>query len=153
MLILLLAEALNECAEAQRRVGDLSKRIADNARGYERARPPEDAQALLHQAIEVSERIRTLTLAIDATKATTRLPDGTTVGEALAQRDALDRRMGLVSSAADSASPDSSSIGCEVAMLDVAALRAEADRLAVQRRALDAEIQRINWTTEVTVAA
>jgi hypothetical protein len=149
---MLLAEAMNECDEVQRRLSNLKRRIDGNARVYQDTRPAEDPQALLHQAIEVSERVCTLNLAIDATTVTTRLPDGTPLSEAMAKRDALDRRLELVTGAADSAA-DTSRFGRDVAALDVTALRAEADRLAVQRRALDAEIQRINWTTEVTIAA
>ena len=149
---MLLAEALNECAEAQRRLADLKLRIGDNARVYEDRRPAEDPQALLDQAIEVNERIRVLGLAVDAANAATRLPDGTAVTEAQAKRDALDRRLELVTDAANSSSGSNTSFGRPIAVLDVAALRAEAERLATQRRALDAEIQRVNWTTELTAA-
>ena len=151
-MYLLLAEALNERADAQRRLADLKQRIGDNARVHENGRPAEDPQALLHQAIEVNERIRSLGVAVMITDTATRLPDGTTVTEALAQRKALSRRMRLIAGAADRASDSLSRLGRETALLDVAALRAEADRLAAQRRALDVEIQRVNWTTELTVS-
>jgi hypothetical protein len=60
--------------------------------------------------------------------------------------------MRLVTGAADSASDNVARWGREVVLLDIAALRAEADRLAAQRRALDVEIERVSWTTELTVA-
>jgi hypothetical protein len=150
--IMLLAEALKERADAQRRLADLKQRISDNARVHENERPAEDPQVLLNQAIEVNERIRALDVAVKVTKTATRLPDGTTVTEALVRRQALDGRMRLVTGAADSASDNVARWGREVALLDVAALRAEADRLAAQRRALDVEIERVSWTTELTVA-
>lgn len=147
VFLMLLAEALNECAEAQRRLADLKERIGDNARVYDETRAAEDPKALLRQAVEVNERIRARTLAVGAATTASRLPNGTTVTEALAQRDALDRHVALVTGAADSGG-----IGRYVPALDVAALRGEADRLAAQRRALHAEIQRVTWTTEFAAA-
>lgn len=152
---MLLAEALNERADAQRRLLDLRDRIGANARVQEGEQPAEDPQVLLDQAIDVSERIRVLAVAVNVTNTTTRLPDGTTVTAALARRDALGRRIRVVAEAAKRAADKVARWGRaeirEVAVLDVAALRVEADRLAAERRALDAELQRINWTTELAV--
>jgi hypothetical protein len=111
---------------------------------------------LLDQAIAINERIRALVVAVNLTNTMTTLPDGATVTEALARRDALSHRMRLVAEAATRASDKLARYGHseirEVATLDVAALRAEADRLAAERRELDAQLQRVNWTTELTVA-
>jgi hypothetical protein len=152
---MLLAEALNERADAQRRLVDLRDRIGRNARVQEGEQPAEDPQALLDQAVNVSERIRLLIVAVNLTNTATALPDGTTVTAALARRDALGRRIRVVTEAADRAAVKVARWGRaeirEVAMLDVAALRAEADRLAAERRDLDADLQRINWTTELAV--
>ncbi len=152
---MLLAEALNERADAQRRLGDLRDRIGANARVQDGDRPAEDPQMLLDQAVDVSERIRALIVAINLTNTVTRLPDGTTVTAALARREALGRRIRVMTEAAGRAATRMARWGRaeirEVAVLDVAALRAEADRLAAERRALDAELQQINWTTELTV--
>lgn len=152
---MLLAEALNERADAQRRLGDLRDRIGANARVQDGDRPAEDPRVLLDEAVDVSERIRALIVAINLTNTVTRLPDGTTVTAALARREALGRRIRVVTEAAGRAATRMARWGRaeirEVAVLDVAALRAEADRLAAERRTLDAELQRVNWTTELTV--
>lgn len=152
---MLLAEALNERADAQRRLADLRNRIGENARVQEGEQPAEDPQALLDQAIDVSERIRVLIVAVNLTNTATTLPDGTTVTAALARRDALGQRIRVMTEAAGRATVKVARWGRaeirEVALLDVAALRAEADRLAAQRRDLDGDLQRINWTTELTV--
>lgn len=153
---MLLAEALNERADAQRRLSDLKQRIGDNARVQEDEDPAEDPQALLDQALAVNERIRALIVAVNVTNTATMLSDGTTVTEALARRDALSQRMRLITDVANRATVKLTRWGRaeirEVATLDVGALRAEVDRLAAQRRELDAELQRVNWTTELTVA-
>lgn len=152
---MLLAEALNERADAQRRLAELRQRIGDNARVQEDVAPAEDPQALLDQAIEVTERIRALIVAVNVTNAVTRLPGGATVTEALARRDALGQRIRLVTDAAnraiDKLARFSRSEIREVAVLDVPALRAQADELAAERRDLDVQLQQVNWTTELQV--
>lgn len=153
---MLLAEALNERADAQRRLAELRQRIGENARVQEGVTPAEDPEALLAQAVEVTDRIRALVVAVNVTNASTRLPEGATVTEALARRDALGQRIRLLTDAASRAVDKLARFGRseirEVAVLDVRSLRAEADRLAAERRELDAQLQRINWTTELAVA-
>ncbi len=152
---MLLAEALNERADAQRRLLDLRDRIGANARVREGEQPAEDPLALLDQAIDVSERVRVLIVAVNMTNTATRMPDGTTVTAALARRDALGRRSRIVTGAANRAAGGVARWRPadirEVAVLDVAALRAEADRLAAERRMVNAALQRINWMTELVV--
>jgi hypothetical protein len=148
---MLLAEAVRERADAERRLDELEQRIGANARVYESG-PAEDPQALLRQATEVIERISALSLAVEATNAATRLPDGATISAALARRAMLRRRLHLLTGAAARATETKNTYGRHTVTLDVAALHADADRLAEQHRALDAEIQRIGWTTELAVA-
>lgn len=154
---MLLAEALLERADAQERLGDLKRRIAENARVQEGDEPAEDPRELLAEAERVVARIRELIVAINATNAATRLPDGETVTEAIAHRDALGMRMRLLVDAAHKAADRVPRFGRaeirDVAMLDVRALRSEADRLAADRRALDRRLQQANWATELTVEA
>lgn len=152
---MLLAEALCERADAQRRLLDLRDRIGINARVPVGTAPAEDPQRLLEQAVDVSERIRVLIVAINVTNTVAELPDGTSVTAALARREALGQRIHLTTEAAKRAGTtvarwDRGEIR-EVAMLDVAALRTEADRLSAERRALDADLQRSNWAIELAL--
>lgn len=152
---MLLAEAVSEWADARHRLADLRLRIGANARVQEGERPAEDPRALLDEALEVSERIRALAVAITLTNSGTTLPDGTTVAEALAHRDALDQQVRVVTEAADRASDRLVRRGRgevrELALFDVAGLRADADRLAADRRELDGELQRVHWASELAV--
>lgn len=153
---MLLAEALNERADARARLIELRYRIAQNVRVPEGMAPAEDPQWLLDEAVDLNERIYELVVAINLTNAITTLPDGATLIEALARRDALSRRLRLVTDAAFRASDTLPRLGRpevrQVATVDVGQLRAEADRVSVRRRELDIELQRINWTTETSVA-
>jgi hypothetical protein len=152
---MLLAEALDERADAQRRLSDLRYRIGENARVQEGTRPAEDPQVLLNRAMDVSERIRALAVAIDVTNVASTLPDGTTVTEVLARLEALDRQIRVLTETADRATDRvarrSRSEIRELAMFDVGGLRDDADRLAVERRELGAALQLVNWTTALHV--
>lgn len=81
------------------------------------------------------------------------LPDGRTLTEALAARDMLVLRHGVlnvaVASAADRPSRYSLSEIRRVTTVPVGELRRELDALAQARRELDGAIQATNWTEEL----
>jgi hypothetical protein len=76
-----------------------------------------------------------------------------TLTEALARRDVLHMRHGIIATIADTASTLLERYSLReirrVATVDVGALRREMDDLAQQRRELDGSIQAVNWTTEL----
>jgi len=154
---MLLAEALIERADAQRRLAELKRRVAENAQVQEGEEPAEDPQRLLDEAVRVAERIRQLIVAVNTTNAVTRLPNGATVTEAIAQRDLLGTRVRLLHDAAGHAAQRQHRFGRAeirtVPVLDAGALRTQADRLAADHRALDIQLQQVNWGTELTVSA
>jgi hypothetical protein len=89
------------------------------------------------------------------------MPDGRTVSDALAERDVLRLRYSLITGAAEAASGGGQrgaymrSTRSELKVLtslDVRALRAEATQIARRTRELDAQIQQINWNTELIEA-
>lgn len=152
---MLLAEALRERADAQRQISALRDRIADAARYTEGEDPAEDAAALLAEAEAVVDRLAELLLVINRTNLETTLADGRTVTAALAERDALRTRFGLLKATADAAAGGRgvSRFGRQelrtFAALDVTALRGRADDVARQIRELDLAIEQVNFTTEV----
>lgn len=151
---MLLAEALVERADAQKRLADLKRRIADNARVTEGDEPSEDPLALLREAERTVGRVHELLVAVNVTNAAVRLPGGQTVTAALGRRDELGTRIRLLADAAERASARQLRFGRaelrEQPVLDVQSLREEIDRLAAERRDLDLELQKVNWTTELT---
>ena len=153
---MLLAEALLERADAQRRLAELKHRVAENAQVQEGEEPAEDPQRLLDEAARVAERIRQLIVAVNVTNAVTRLPDGATVTEALALRDLLGTRVRLLHDAAAQAAQRPQRFARAelrtVPVLDAGVLRRQADRLAVDHRRLDIALQQVNWSTELTVS-
>ena len=74
--------------------------------------------------------------------------------EALAQRDVLRLRWSVLHRVAEIASRRTSQysrseIRRNIATVDVASLRQETGRLAMEFRELDTRIQGINWTTDI----
>ena len=150
-----VAEALALRADASRRVEQLRARIAASARYQEGETPAEDAAALLAEAGEVLDELESLIRRINRTNAATVI-EGGTLTDALARRDVLRLRHGVVTSGADAAAGESQrgyrQLRSELRMLPalpVAELRGQADDVARQLREVDTLIQRTNWETEL----
>lgn len=157
-----LAEALMERSDLQRRVESLRSRIQATARYQEGEDPAEDAAALLAEAVEAVDLLAALVTRINLTNTAARLDDGTPLTAALARRDALRTRHGILTSAADAASGRAGggmaagyaprqmrSELRQIAALPIREVRERADDAARELRELDARIQRANWEVEL----
>ena len=82
------------------------------------------------------------------------MPSGETLTDALARRDILALRQGVLRQVADVAGERQQRYGrAEIRILptvDVGELRRRADDLARERRELDVSIQETNWLTELS---
>ncbi|MCK1808354.1 MULTISPECIES: DIP1984 family protein [Micromonospora] len=150
-----IAEALALRADAARRAEQLRARITASARYQEGETPAEDASALLVEAAGVLGELETLIRRINRTNAAT-VVDGGTLTDALARRDVLRLRHGVVTAAADAAAGEGQrgyrQLRSELKMvpaLPVAELRRQADDLARQIREVDTTIQRTNWEVDL----
>ncbi|MDG4786853.1 DIP1984 family protein [Micromonospora sp. WMMD1102] len=150
-----LAEALALRVDAARRAEQLRARIVASARYQEGETPAEDAVALLAEVGEVLGELEALIRRINRTNAATEVDHGT-LTDALARRDVLRMRHGMVTSAADAAVGEGQrgfrQLRSELKMipaLPVAQLRSQADDLARQLREVDTLIQRTNWEVEL----
>jgi hypothetical protein len=150
-----LAEALALRADANRRIEQLRSRITHNARYQEGEEPAEDAAALLSRTGEVCAELESLIRRINRTNASARLGAGT-ITDAIARRDVLKLRHGVIAAAADAAVSQNRGWGRQlrseltyISALPVADLRAQADDVARQIRELDIDIQRINWEVDL----
>lgn len=150
-----LAEALALRSDAARRTEQLRSRIVASARYQEGETPAEDASALLTEAVEALNELESLIRRINRTNAAT-LVEGGTLTDALARRDVLRLRYGVVTAAANAAAGDGQrgfrQLRSELKMipaLPVAELRGQADDLARQIREVDTLIQRTNWEADL----
>ncbi len=112
-----------------------------------------DPRELLAELDRLFEQLTDLIPRINRTNLSATLEGGLTLTDALARRDILTLRGGVLKSTADAAA---NTVGRysrteirQVATIDVGALRRQIDRLAQERRELDTAIQAANWTTEL----
>jgi len=153
-----LAEGLALRADLARRMEQLRARIVASARYQEGEEPPEDASALLAEADAALDDLEVLIRRINRTNAVARIGADGTLTDALARRDVLRLRHGMVTAAADAAAGRSQAGGIGrqlrselkmLAALPVAQLRAQADGISRELRDLDVRIQRSNWEVDL----
>ncbi len=148
-----VGEALTARADLQKRIAQLPGRLQASAVVQEGDRPPEDPQGLLEELAQMTAELERLITAINLTNAAGCLPGGRTITAALATRDVLTIRQGVLRAAADAVAQAQARYSrSEIRLtrqLDVAALRKEIDDLAMRRRELDTTIQEHNWTTDL----
>lgn len=148
-----LAEALLLRADHQQKLDELLRRTIANLKVQEGDAPHEDPQALLDEAAALNGALCTLVQRINRTNAAVRLPDGRTLSDALAGRDRLRKERAMLSEVASAAAErDYRLTHAEVRMtvaLDVGAVQKRADDLSRQYRELDAQLQGLNWTTDL----
>src|SRR5689334_14042429 len=97
-----LAEALALRAETARRIEQLRSRIVENARYQEGEEPAEDAASLLTQTGQACTELESLIRQINRTNGSAPLGTGT-ITDAIARRDVLKLRHGIITAAADAA--------------------------------------------------
>ena len=151
-----LAEGLAVRADAARRVDQLRERITASARYQEGEAPAEDASALLTDAAHVLTELEDMIRRINRTNAATQVVGLGTLTDALARRDVLRLRHGVLTAAANAAAGEGQrgfrQLRSELKMipaLPVADLRARADDVARELREVDTLIQRTNWEADL----
>ena len=149
-----LAQALQERADLNRKIQQLSSRISANALVQEGEKPAEDPKELLTQLEESTARLETLITAINLCNSRT-VVDGESLTGLIARRDCLTLKLNayrdLVSEASQTAYRASRSEIKIMSAVDVRETQKMADELAKQLRLTDGKIQEINWTTEIDV--
>jgi len=140
-----LGEALARRAELQSRLGQVRDRLRVSALIQEGDEPPEDPVPLLAELDQIAGELEQLISAINGTNATTRLPSGATLTQALARRDVLGLKHSALKAVADATTQQQARYSRSeirlVRTFDVADVRQRVDSLAREQRQLDVEIQ------------
>lgn len=150
-----LAEALQERADLNARLGNISGRLCNNALVQEGEAPAEDPAALLSEFEDDVKRLRELTARINLTNCKTVVDgsDGRTMTELLAEKDALLRLVSMYRDLVGWSSQTASRVRySEIKIksaLDVRAIQKRADDTAKELRRIDNLIQAANWQTEL----
>ncbi|NTV64881.1 MAG: DIP1984 family protein [Oscillochloris sp.] len=148
-----LAEALVERKAAQQKLAELNERLQRVAVVQEGDRPAEEPTVLLAEVGAVAERLEDLILAINRTNSQAVLADGRSITAAIARRDVLRMRQGVLDALLRSVgSPQYRARGAEIKFVPTVAvpeLQRERDTLAKAYRELDATIQAANWAVDL----
>lgn len=148
-----LAEALIRRKALKENIDHLKLRLAKAAKVQEGDTPAERAQDLLAAVEADLQELQALIIRINRANLQATLPDGATLMEAIARRDILKLRRGILEALANSALPMQDRYTRTelkyVPTVDVAELHKEVDRLSKAYRELDATIQAANWTAEI----
>lgn len=147
-----LATALSERSDIQRRLSELSTRLANNAKVQEGDAPAEQPEKLLAEMDALIGRLEELIYRINMTNSQTVI-DGVSMTLLLAKRDCLKKRIALLRGFLDAASSKVDRYSrTEIAIhstVDVAELQKELDRHSKDLRSIDEKLQELNWTTEL----
>ena len=147
-----LAEALQERADLNRAIEQLSSRLSSNALVQEGETTAEDPEELLGQLDAAVERLEELMARINLTNCRT-FSDGVSITALIAKKDCLRLKLNayksLVYEASQAARRASRTEIKVMSAVDVRRLQKEADRLSAELRRTDNAIQALNWSTEL----
>lgn len=150
---MLLAEALIERADIQRKIEVLRKRMVVNAKTQEGVKPNETIDDLLGELNDLTTKWEYLVAHINHTNEVTVVEDGKTVSSLIAKKDAMAKKLALLGDLRNAGSQITERYSrTEIRMLPtfhVATLQKEIDVLAKELRVLDTKLQATNWTTEL----
>jgi hypothetical protein len=149
-----LAEALLERKSVKVKIDSLQERLDQNALVQEGDTPAETAETLMAELRDALATLETLIRQINAANNVAKLPNGTTVSDAIVRRDMLKLERLALERVAATLSMRQHRYGRNevkfVATVGPAQLHKEIDRLSKEWRELDAQIQAVNWQTDVT---
>lgn len=147
-----LAEALQERADLNKKIAQLSSRLYDNAIVQEGEKPAEEPQELIEELEAASARLEELIGKINLTNCATKA-DGVSLTELIAKKDCLRQKVqvyrDLISAASQTARRASRTEIKILSTVDVKALQRRADEMAKELRITDNTIQELNWKTEL----
>lgn len=147
-----LAEALQERADLNRNIAQLSSRLTSNALVQEGETPAEDPGELLKQLDASVARLEELMARINLTNCKT-VSNGASITELIAKKDCLRLKInaykGLVYEASQTARRASRTEIKVMSTVDVRRLQKTADKLSAELRQIDNTIQALNWNTEL----
>ncbi len=147
-----LAEALILRADCQKRIAQLQQRLLRSAKVQEGEQPAENPETLLTELDAAIAQLRTLIQEINQSNARTVFQNGT-LSDALAERESLQMKRNIYSSLVDAASiRQERYTRSEVkfySTVAIAQIQSQVDTLSRNYRELDAQIQALNWQTDL----
>ena len=147
-----LAQALQERADLNTRIRQLTSRLTNNALVQEGEKPAEDPAKLLKELNECVDRLEELIGRINLTTARAAV-DGRSLTELIARKDALHMRIASYRSLLEQASRTAArATRSEIKILstvNVSKRQKDVDEMSKELRTVENTIQESNWLTEL----
>lgn len=147
-----LAEALSLRKDLETRILKIKDRLENVVRIQEGDQPVEDPQELMNELDRCLVQLEQLIYNINVTNMQIVADDGRTMTKLLAERDVLNKRIGVLRNTFNEATNSGSRYRNEiryVTTIEVKPLRQQLDKFAQQYRQLDLEIQELNFTNDL----
>ena len=149
-----IAEGLARRADIQKKLSELQGRFRASAQVQEGDQPVEDPQEIINQIDVLNAEL--LGVVYRLNRSNLQVVEEQTLLDRITQRDLLKQQAGVYKALADAATvtvgPFARYSRTEiktVPLVDPTPLREQADQLTAAARALDMEIQRLDWTTDM----
>ncbi len=147
-----LAEALQERADLNKRIAQISSRLCINATVQEGEKPAEDPTELIKELEECTNRLETLISKINLANCKTTV-NGISLTELISKKDILTLKINAYRNLLDNASRLSQrATRSEIKILstvNVKEIQKHVDSLSKELRTTDNKIQETNWKTEI----
>ena len=147
-----LAEALQERADLNRQIGQLSSRLEANARVQEGEKPAEDPAELLAELDSCIARLEELTVRINRTNCQT-AADGVTLTELIAKKDCLNLKLrayrDFVQEGRNLASRAMRTEIKVFSTMEIPPLQKQIDAMSKELRLTDNKLQQANWMVDL----
>lgn len=147
-----LAEALQVRKDLKIKLGNISKRLENNARVQEGEAPLEDPKDLLNELERTADQLEDIIGKINLANAKT-LVDGHSLTELMAKREVLSLKISYLKSFSYEASDIvDRATGSEIKIkstVSVPELQKKIDSLSKEYREVELKIQETNWITEI----
>ena len=147
-----LAEALSLRKDLETRISKIKDRLENVVRIQEGDQPAEDPQELMSELDRCLVQLEQLIYNINVTNMQIVADDGRTMTKLLAERDVLNKHIGVLRNTFNEATNSGSRYRNEiryVTTIEVKPLRQQLDKFAQQYRQLDMKIQELNFTNDL----
>ena len=147
-----LAEALQERADLQAKIAQLSERINNTVLVQEGEVPAEDPTQMLEEVSSCIDRMESLVRQINLSNCQLKV-DGESLTAIIAKKDMLTRKLSVFKKALSYALQSTyRARGTDIKILpaiNVGKLRKDADAMAMELRLIDNKLQKANWTFDL----
>ncbi|MDR2698094.1 MAG: DIP1984 family protein [Candidatus Methanoplasma sp.] len=144
-----LGEELLRRSETKKEIENIQSRIHANLWVRENGSPLEDPKELIKEALRMSDTLFWQTKMINAVNNRTMLLTNMSLSEAIVEREMMIRNRNILNKVVDAAQKREQTEVKMVIAVSMEEIRSDINLLSMKIKALETEIQKLNWKTEI----